>query len=173
MRQFLHTAQHLLKFERTREGLLMVSLGSCGVPGVRLSASSEQLPGDQRTRLTMLQTLGKHQVPHTRPPAPGTISRASLRKSCIATHYPLPTLFELPFRPVLSPDPRYNPPARQASLVERLERAQAQGWVPPELRETLQQLYLDAHALRRMGMGGSGGPPGGDGAAQQPAGAGG
>lgn len=83
MREFLRTAQHLLKFERTREGLLM------------------------------------------------------------------------------------------ASLVERLERAQAQGWVPPDLRESLQQLYLDAHALRRMGMGGSGGPPGAGGAAQQPAGAGG
>ncbi|KAG2426610.1 hypothetical protein HXX76_012925 [Chlamydomonas incerta] len=39
-----------------------------------------------------------------------------------------------------------------SSLVERLERAQAAGWLPPDLREPARQLYLDAHAARRMEM---------------------
>ncbi|KAG2500458.1 hypothetical protein HYH03_002025 [Edaphochlamys debaryana] len=42
-----------------------------------------------------------------------------------------------------------------SSLPERLERAQAAGWLPPELREAARQLYLDAHAARRMAMEGA------------------
>ncbi|KAG2432677.1 hypothetical protein HYH02_006662 [Chlamydomonas schloesseri] len=44
-----------------------------------------------------------------------------------------------------------------SSLVERLERAQAAGWLPPGLREPARQLYLDAHAARRMEMEAGGG----------------
>eukprot|EP00198_Chlamydomonas_reinhardtii_P009363 XP_001698700.1 predicted protein [Chlamydomonas reinhardtii] len=39
-----------------------------------------------------------------------------------------------------------------SSLVERLERAGAAGWLPAELREPARQLFLDAHAARRMEM---------------------
>ncbi|GLC42211.1 hypothetical protein PLESTB_000643000 [Pleodorina starrii] len=50
-----------------------------------------------------------------------------------------------------------HPSTREAllmsSLVERLERALAAGWLPLELREPARQLYLDAHASLRMEMG--------------------
>ncbi|EFJ41336.1 hypothetical protein VOLCADRAFT_98665 [Volvox carteri f. nagariensis] len=39
-----------------------------------------------------------------------------------------------------------------SSLVERLERALAAGWLPGNLRDAARQLYLDAHATVRMEM---------------------
>ncbi|GFR41532.1 hypothetical protein Agub_g2191 [Astrephomene gubernaculifera] len=39
-----------------------------------------------------------------------------------------------------------------SSLVERLQRAAAAGWLPASLREEAHQLYLEAHAARRMEM---------------------
>ena len=60
----------------------------------------------------------------------------------------------------VTPDPSLRSPAPvlsllprpQSSLVERLERAGAAGWLPAELREPARQLFLDAHAARRMEM---------------------
>lgn len=124
MREFLRTAQHLLKFERTREGLLMVrpELGR-SMPGPQQRATARGPVGLSR-KAPHVYDVTKHQVPHThtdsciRHPHTSTGSRSGVPWSRFESPALLPINYttacsKVPIRPFQSHHPRHSSPAPQ------------------------------------------------------------